>query len=954
MIALLMTALALLPQDARQEAFAAKVFGVVENPAALREVVVPEPWRAERLVRELVRQSVIDLDNAAWPLEMAGAIAEAVERETGRATVRGEVEQRRGMDEGDLTRYRNQEELWVQGLEAAQLRSWDHARTRCREALVLAEELNLPQLIARTERTLGRIAVDERSFEDGVGHLERALDLLPDDPLENAVDLAELTRALRELGRLEEAVTSLARVDQVRARAGIPHPIPYAERAELLARSGDTQRAREVFAHEVEGLQGPSRADLLLLWSAFEGSTGRYAGALRLMHDAEAQLSAEAHPERWLRLLVQRAAVLSEVGRSEQAHREITRAEQHWNQLDEPVGGRTFLMQTAGLIELDLGQLESATRRLAEVIGSLEVGPRAAEPMRQLARVHVARGELTQALTQLRAVTTFGPRYQAAMAHIQIGHIELELGHPTEALDAFRSAQELQKELPASPEVLWRILDGVARVAIAEGDPSRAYGDTLMAIADIERIAEALDAPALRLMHLDEELDVYRRGAWLSGEQGFEVSGRMKSHALQVASPPGDPALSAALEALSVLELERSRCLRTGARFSLVEQLEQARARVVHARFAIELNRSISKASLPTVEELVGLLGARRALVDYVLAEEGCFAFVVDRSGLRRVDLAIGREDLRALVRELDAPRRAMQAGRADLSNLRFPVAAAARAYEVLVDPLQLQDTTHVILLPDDVLWHVPWPCLVRARVRRPVDPAVLYDQYARHRYWLEDVAISVVPSPQWISSQPGPGGAGRVRISAPAPLPNDAPPVGRVRATALDGVTALQGDAASEPMVLAALANSRHIHIAAHAELDTRWPAGSRLALGATDEDDGWLHAFELTGLQIPGAHVVLSACESSGPLGGLAGVRGLPRAFFGAGARSVVASRWSVDDEATTLLFAHYDAALERGVPPVEALREAQIACKNAGRAGLSYAHPWFWAGFTHYGAN
>ena len=161
MIALLMTALALLPQDARQEAFAAKVFGVVENPAALREVVVPEPWRAERLVRELVRQSVIDLDNAAWPLEMAGAIAEAVERETGRATVRGEVEQRRGMDEGDLTRYRNQEELWVQGLEAAQLHSWDHARTRCREALALAEELDLPQLIARTERTLGRIAIDE-------------------------------------------------------------------------------------------------------------------------------------------------------------------------------------------------------------------------------------------------------------------------------------------------------------------------------------------------------------------------------------------------------------------------------------------------------------------------------------------------------------------------------------------------------------------------------------------------------------------------------------------------------------------------------------------------------------------------------------------------------------------------------------------------------------------------
>jgi CHAT domain-containing protein len=55
---------------------------------------------------------------------------------------------------------------------------------------------------------------------------------------------------------------------------------------------------------------------------------------------------------------------------------------------------------------------------------------------------------------------------------------------------------------------------------------------------------------------------------------------------------------------------------------------------------------------------------------------------------------------------------------------------------------------------------------------------------------------------------------------------------------------------------------------------------------------------------------------------------VLGLQRAFHAAGARSVVASRWKVNDAATSVLMEEfYRNLLEKKLPKLEALRQAQI---------------------------
>jgi CHAT domain-containing protein/tetratricopeptide (TPR) repeat protein len=93
---------------------------------------------------------------------------------------------------------------------------------------------------------------------------------------------------------------------------------------------------------------------------------------------------------------------------------------------------------------------------------------------------------------------------------------------------------------------------------------------------------------------------------------------------------------------------------------------------------------------------------------------------------------------------------------------------------------------------------------------------------------------------------------------------------------------------------------------------------------------DDGILTASEVAGLDLRSTDlVVLSACETGlGAVAGGEGVLGLQRAFQMAGARTVVASLWKVDDEATRVLMERfYENLWQKKMGKLMALREAQL---------------------------
>lgn len=130
-------------------------------------------------------------------------------------------------------------------------------------------------------------------------------------------------------------------------------------------------------------------------------------------------------------------------------------------------------------------------------------------------------------------------------------------------------------------------------------------------------------------------------------------------------------------------------------------------------------------------------------------------------------------------------------------------------------------------------------------------------------------------------------------------------------------------------------------------------------------DKDDGILTALEVAQVDLQRVQLaVLSACETGlGEEVGGEGVLGLQRAFQVAGARGVVGSLWSVDDNATrTLMERFYENLWKKKLPRLEAMREAQLWMLQEGRKrglvrvaepGLESTNPrtppYYWAAFV-----
>ena len=163
-------------------------------------------------------------------------------------------------------------------------------------------------------------------------------------------------------------------------------------------------------------------------------------------------------------------------------------------------------------------------------------------------------------------------------------------------------------------------------------------------------------------------------------------------------------------------------------------------------------------------------------------------------------------------------------------------------------------------------------------------------------------------------------------------------------------------------PAVLHAnLKNFRILHFATHALLPAELRCQSQPAIvtsappGATNASGALLTASDVMGMNLDANLVILSACNSGGPGGHTAGesLSGLARAFFFAGARALMVTHWSVNDQVTAYLVADTlrRERADPGLGVAGALRNAQLAMLAAAGHGLpaEVAHPFFWAPFA-----
>ena len=137
-------------------------------------------------------------------------------------------------------------------------------------------------------------------------------------------------------------------------------------------------------------------------------------------------------------------------------------------------------------------------------------------------------------------------------------------------------------------------------------------------------------------------------------------------------------------------------------------------------------------------------------------------------------------------------------------------------------------------------------------------------------------------------------------------------------------------------------------IHFAAHGLIDDQKPARSSivLSLDGDPQEDGFVQTREIYNLRMRADLVSLSACQTGlGQFIRGEGIEGLNRAFFYAGASSVLMSLWAVNDQATSLLMERFYSHLRSSNSITDSLQKAKLELIHSGALN----HPFYWAGFV-----
>lgn len=400
--------------------------------------------------------------------------------------------------------------------------------------------------------------------------------------------------------------------------------------------------------------------------------------------------------------------------------------------------------------------------------------------------------------------------------------------------------------------------------------------------------------------------------------------------------------------------------------------------------------------TLTLAEVQAEIENSETTLLEYALGEDRSYVWAVSRKRITSHELA-GAGQIREVVRALRKTMLPPQVGsdqtvreyqtRARKSQGLFEV-NAKQLSRFLLGSVDLAEARRVLIVPDGSLQDVPFAALPLRGSGRATQ--LLIDKYE----------IDILPSASVLSTLRKASGnrappPGALAVFADPVFEQDDPrvashriPAHRATARRRNGISSAIRDVASAPYiprlvasgeeartisapfgtqngeVLVALgfdANRRRVldgglvrfrllHFATHGVVDARHPEMSGLILSLVDGNgrpqDGYLRIGDIYKLRLGADLVVLSACESAlGKDLESEGIFGLPRAFLYAGAKSVIASSWKVDDVATARMMSTLYARIRSGESPGAALRRAQLEMAHDER----WSNPYFWAAFA-----
>jgi CHAT domain-containing protein len=484
-------------------------------------------------------------------------------------------------------------------------------------------------------------------------------------------------------------------------------------------------------------------------------------------------------------------------------------------------------------------------------------------------------------------------------------------------------------------DLYWVLLFDRGRIAEEEGDRRQAIGLYRKAVEVIEAQRASINTEAAKIGFIGDKQAVYRKLVMAllaenDAASAFEYVERSKARALvdmlagkqDFAAPTAKAAEVQALLARAIAAEAEGRV--QGADPAIAGQRSLAVQLRRDLRVQAPEIASLVSIGVPALKELQAKLPADETLIEYYYDDRRLYAFVLTRQSLKVVPLEDGD-----IVASVHAFRAALD------SPLKQDHLVQAQAlHRWLVTPVAPHiEHPNVLIVAHGALHYLPFNALHDGR------------QYLLDRYRLRQLpSASVLPFLRRGAAQKGGSllalgnpdlGDSRLDLSY---AENEALAVAKL----LPASRVLVRKEANLSAFRRYGDNYRYLHFASHGVFDPDKPLDSALLLSPDEQSDGRLTVSQLYSMRLDADLVTLSACETG--LGKIANgddVVGLTRGFLYAGSRSIVASLWKVDDEATAYLMTRFYSAL-KGTSKREALRLAQIETRK------KYPHPYYWAAF------
>ena len=236
--------------------------------------------------------------------------------------------------------------------------------------------------------------------------------------------------------------------------------------------------------------------------------------------------------------------------------------------------------------------------------------------------------------------------------------------------------------------------------------------------------------------------------------------------------------------------------------------------------------------------------------------------------------------------------------------------------YKVTIAPVAylLEGSEEIVVVPDRSLYIVPFSALMNEK-------GEFVAERFRVRYTPSLTTLKLIQdSPADYHSESGFLLVGDPAVGTLPRLPcakKEVEMIGNIL-----NVRPLTGEEATKEAVLHKIHSVSLIHIAAHGE-----PERGHIALAPSnlEKNDFLLTMADISAVRLRAKLVVLSCCHSGKGHIKAEGVVGIARAFLGSGARSVLASLWAVDDEATMEFMKQFYQHLVNGKSASESLHES-----------------------------